>query len=110
MQLDDIKDRRIVGEPFGESSGDHGMMVFTASGQIRIHLVLERVVNQSDEPQVVPVVRFWEKTVNVRQHRCDVGFDGSFGMSVARTSPFDSRLPCGIVPDPSLEIILKFKG
>jgi hypothetical protein len=100
VPLERREDPLIAHVPLREPAGEASMIVLRAVAEVRIHLELERVVQQGDEAQLAPErVRVGD----VPEHPGDMFADRALGVAGPRVAPRPAVLENGIRGEPELE-------
>lgn len=80
------------------------MMILAAARFALVDSILERVVDQSDQPQTMAKGCVSEETLNIAEHCRNVKLDLPFGMSVPRSAELDSFKPVGMFGDALFDV------
>src|SRR4051794_18155328 len=94
----------VVGVALGEATGPHRVVVLAGPRTPLLHFVLERVMDQHQEPQQLALLTAHALASEPLEQVLHVVGDGPLGMALPRLPPSQPAKQLGILSHPSLEL------
>ena len=110
VQLDGREQPLVLDVLLGDAPGTGGVVVGPVVGQPLADLVLQRVVDERDEPQLAAPDALLPPLVDQPQQVADMRPDAPLGVPCAWFAPCEPAQDDGVLSDAPLEVVLRLKA